>query len=141
MLGGPDVIVEIEESMLGERKYYRGKRVNRAWVFRGIERGLRECNNIISDCWKAYDCPEDKGFFRLSVNLSVNFKDPETEVHTNSIESSWRSIKKKFFTEPKTVTINSPCGVHVAQNWIDPAIRMPCWPYKEFTLLLRNFPK
>ena len=38
VIGGPGVIVEIDESKFGKRKYHRGHRVEGAWVFGGIER-------------------------------------------------------------------------------------------------------
>jgi hypothetical protein len=34
-----------------------------------------------------------EGFIHATVNHSLHFKDPITEVHTNSIESSWRHAK------------------------------------------------
>jgi transposase-like protein len=37
-IGGPGVIVEIDESKFGKRKYNRGHRVQGCWVFGGIER-------------------------------------------------------------------------------------------------------
>ncbi|GFX70925.1 putative isxo2-like transposase domain protein [Trichonephila clavipes] len=42
VLGGPDAIVEREESMFGKRKYNRGKRVNGTWMFGGIERSTNK---------------------------------------------------------------------------------------------------
>lgn len=48
---------------------------------------------IISDYWKAYNCLDDEGFKYLKVNHSLNFKDPISGAHTNSIESSWRAAK------------------------------------------------
>ncbi|GFV62600.1 DDE_Tnp_IS1595 domain-containing protein [Trichonephila clavipes] len=118
MLGGPDVIVEIDESMFCKRKYNRGIRVKETWVFGGIERSTNKCffhvvqdrskytllaliksniregTTIISDCWKSYNCLEDECFFHLSVNHKMYFKDPETGAHTNSIEGSWSASKK-----------------------------------------------
>jgi hypothetical protein len=37
-IGGPGVIVEIDEAKFGKRKYNRGHRVEGAWVFGGVER-------------------------------------------------------------------------------------------------------
>lgn len=38
LIGGPGIIVEIDESKLGKRKYHRGHRVEGVWVLGGIER-------------------------------------------------------------------------------------------------------
>ncbi|GFU60773.1 putative transposase-like protein [Trichonephila clavipes] len=120
ILGGPDVIVEIDERMFGKRKYNRVKRVKGTCVFGGIERStnksffhvfqdrlkdtllesilsnIKEDTTIISDCWKSYDCLEDEGFLHLSVYHKMYFKDPETSAHTNSIEGSCSAIKKSL---------------------------------------------
>ena len=48
---------------------------------------------IISDCWKAYDCLEKEGFHHLTVNHSINFVDPQTHAHNNTIERRWRDTK------------------------------------------------
>ena len=37
-IGGPGVIVEVDETNLGDRKYNRGHRVEGVWVVCGIER-------------------------------------------------------------------------------------------------------
>ena len=37
IIGGPGIIVEIDESKFGKRKYYKGRRVDGVWVFGGIE--------------------------------------------------------------------------------------------------------
>jgi hypothetical protein len=37
-IGGAGVIVEIDETKLGKRKYHRGHRVEGVWVLVGIER-------------------------------------------------------------------------------------------------------
>lgn len=38
-IGGPGVVVEIDESKFGKRKYHRGHYVEGQWVFGGYERG------------------------------------------------------------------------------------------------------
>lgn len=119
-IGGPGKIVEIDESKFGKRKFHKGRRVVGVWVFGGIERETKKCffttvadrtrdtllsiiktnilpgTTIISDCWKAYDILDKEGFEHLKVNHSVNFVDQDTGAHTNTIESTWRALKKKF---------------------------------------------
>ena len=36
-IGGPGIIVQIDESKFGKRKYHKGKRVEGCWVFGGVE--------------------------------------------------------------------------------------------------------
>ncbi|XP_071093641.1 uncharacterized protein [Haliotis cracherodii] len=116
-IGGPGTTVEIDESKFGKRKYHRGKRVEGVWVLGGIERESRHVflttltdrsaatlipaierhvakgTTIITDCWKAYSSLGKIGYTHQTVNHSLNFKDPETGAHTNTIESTWRAVK------------------------------------------------
>lgn len=118
-IGGHNKIVEIDESKFGKRKYNVGRLIEGQWVFGGICRETRACfmvpvdkrdsetllavieeriepgTTIISDCWKAYNCLEEKGYKHLTVNHSVNFVDPTTLAHTNNIERLWREAKSK----------------------------------------------
>ena len=108
-IGGEGKTVEIDESKFGKRKFHKGKRVDGVWVFGGIERETKLCffqtvenrtadtlvsiikdnilpdTTIISDCWKAYDSLSKEGFNHLKVNHSVNFVDPDSGAHTNTI--------------------------------------------------------
>lgn len=117
-IGGPGIIVEIDESKFGKRKYHRGHPVEGQWVFGGLERGsgkifmvpvedrTRETllliikewiipgTIIMSDFWKAYDTLGDEGYVHLKVNHSVEFVSSENGAHTNGIESSWRHAKQ-----------------------------------------------
>ena len=116
-IGGEGRVVEIDESKFGKRKYNVGRLIEGQWVFGGICRETRECfmvpvenrdsetlvrlikdyikpgTTIISDYWKAYDCLEEEGFVHLKVNHSINFVDPVTGAHTNTIERRWRDVK------------------------------------------------
>lgn len=118
VIGGPGIVVEIDESKFGKRKYHRGKRVDGVWVFGGIERdNKKNCffvvvedrsadtliplverfiakgSIVISDCWRGYARLGELGYTHETVNHSVNFKDPETGAHTNHIETTWHRLK------------------------------------------------
>ena len=119
-IGGPGVIVEIDESKFGKRKYHRGRRLEGRWVFGGVERGSRRSffqvvespskevlldviktwilpgTTVISDCWQAYECLSEEGFVHLTVEHGLTFRDPETGAHTNSIEGTWAAIKRSL---------------------------------------------
>ncbi len=59
---------------------------------------------IISDCWKSYSSLSREGYNHLTVNHSVNFVDPDSGAHTNTIESTWRALKKSL---PKHGTVKT----------------------------------
>lgn len=117
-IGGPNIIVEIDESKFGKVKYHRGHRVEGVWIFWGVERTLekkaffaivndrkRETLHaliqkhvskgsiIYTDCWRAYNGIDELGYSHQTVNHSQNFRNPITGVHTNSIEGSWSAVK------------------------------------------------
>jgi transposase-like protein len=148
-IGGPGTIVEIDEMKLGKRKFHRGKRVDGQWCFGGIVRredkshpikcfvipvedrsantlipiildNIEDGTTIYSDCWKAYDCLEDKGFKHLSVNHSLHFKDPETGVHTNTVEGMWNQIRRSL---PKFGTKKENYHAYLAEYIIRNSLR------------------
>ena len=106
------------------------------WVFGGIERESKECffkcvadraadtliaiikeyilpgTTVISDCWKAYSSLNNEGFSHLIVNHSVNFVDPATGAHTNTLENIWRALKKSL---PKHGTTKNLYDTYFAQ--------------------------
>jgi transposase-like protein len=116
-IGGPNKIVEIDESKFGRRKYNRGHPVKGQWVFGGVEREsgntffvpvpdrsaetlmaiIRDWivpgTTVITDCWGAYYDLEEQGYPHLTVNHSIGFVDPVSGAHTNTIESHWRHLK------------------------------------------------
>jgi transposase-like protein len=133
MIGGKDVIVEIDESKFGKRKYHRGHHIEGAWVLGLVERTperriiLLEVEKrdektlshlinryvhpdsiIYTDGWKGYNGLRRMDFAHLSVNHRRYFVDPTTGVHTNTIEGNWSSIKaktpKRYRTEQNMVS-------------------------------------
>uniref|UniRef100_A0A0G4FPV6 ISXO2-like transposase domain-containing protein n=1 Tax=Chromera velia CCMP2878 TaxID=1169474 RepID=A0A0G4FPV6_9ALVE len=119
-IGGPDVIVEVDESKFGKRKFHRGHRVEGVWVVGGVERTLEKRffavpvpdrsaetlykvlkkhihpeSILYSDCWKAYNGPAAEIFAdHWWVNHSKYFVDPLTGIHTNTIEGTWNGLKR-----------------------------------------------
>jgi transposase-like protein len=116
-IGGPNRTVEIDESKFGRRKYHRGHPVKGQWVFGGVERESGEtflvpvpdrtadtlmtvirdwiepCTTVISDSWAAYRNLDAQGYTHRTVNHSIQFVNPHTWAHTNTIERTWRSVK------------------------------------------------
>ncbi len=140
-IGGPGVIVEIDEMKLGKRKYNRGRRIEGQWCFGGIERRedkddpikcfiipvqdrtrntllpiiqeyIEDGTTIYSDCWRAYDTLNDEGFVHHSVNHSLHFRDPETGVHTNTVEGMWNLVRRDL---PKFGTKKEHYHAHLAE--------------------------
>jgi len=117
-IGGEGIIVEIDESKFGRRKYHRGRVIDGVWIIGGIERTEQkwcflikvqkrdeetikdildkyvEKGSIVhTDCWKGYLNIDELGFEHKTVNHSENFVDPKTGAHTNTIEGLWNRIK------------------------------------------------
>jgi transposase-like protein len=124
-LGGPGVVVQIDESLFNHKsKYQRGRRPDKeTWVF-GIadtstkpavtymqtvakrdaatllpiiQKVVRPGSIVYSDEWRAYLQIQPKlGQQHETVNHSVNFVDTSTGVHTQSIESYRYWAKTKY---------------------------------------------
>lgn len=121
-IGGSGVIVEVDETKLGKRKYNRGHRVEGVWVVGGIERTMerkvflvqvenRSADTLLgiierhvlpgsvvhTDLWRGYSALDDSfDYSHRTVNHSECFKDPNTGVHTNTIEGFWNGLKMQI---------------------------------------------
>ena len=121
-IGGPGVIVEIDETKVGKRKNNQGHTVEGFWVFGGVERTearriflVRVPNRsaatlidilrqhvlpgtiVYSDMWRGYiHISTELEVAHCTVNHSLYFVDPETNVHTNTIEGTWSTLKSKI---------------------------------------------
>lgn len=128
MLGGPGVIVEVDETKLGKRKYHRGHRVEGVWVVCGVERtdekrafcvhvksrdkgtlrrvvseNVAEGSIVYTDCWKGYNgIAEHCKVHHCTVNHSRYFKDPATGVCTNGVEGLNSALKAAVIRQHRT---------------------------------------
>lgn len=122
-IGGPGVVVQIDECKLGRSKYDRGRRsvAERCWVFGMVDangelhlelvpnrsketlvtilrRVVKRGSIIHSDEWKGYSGLALHGFIHFTVNHSQEFIHEYEEglVHTQRIESTWRHLRRMF---------------------------------------------
>ena len=122
VIGGEGIIVEVDETKLGKRKYNRGHHVEGVWVVVGIERTsarkvfvvpvesrdgvtLRAIieqhvapgSIIYTDLWRGYSWLNNtQNYTHDTVNHSVGFKDNETGVYTNYVEGTNSGIKRRI---------------------------------------------
>lgn len=122
IIGGPGCTVEIDETMAVKRKYDRGRALAAGWLFGGIERrhdGQFNCfirlvynrsethlthliqehvaagTHIMTDGWAAYRNLSSRGYTHSVVVHEDNFVSPvDANVHTQTIESTWSSLKR-----------------------------------------------
>ena len=119
-VGGDKIIVEIDESKFGRRKYNRGHKVEGVWVLGMVERTKKSKillipipnrtketltelirryvlpgSIIYTDEWKGYSDLK-KYFEHYTVNHSKGFINKENGVHTNTIEGNWSPLKRNI---------------------------------------------
>jgi len=127
VIGGPGVVVEVDESKLGKRKYHRGHRVEGVWVLGGVERTadrkmflcsvpnrsaevlldaivrhVRPGSIIYTDMWRSYTRLVELGFEHRTVNHTEGFINHEDGTHTNTIEGTWNGIKLQIAPRNRT---------------------------------------
>ena len=117
-IGGPGIVVQIDEAQIGRRKYNRGRIKEDTWVFGMIDangevrmeicprrdaatltgilqRYVAPGSIIHSDGWRAYKGLESLGYKHSTVNHKVEFVAGDG-THTQAIESQWRSLRRMF---------------------------------------------
>lgn len=130
-IGGPGIIVEMDESKFGHRKYNRGHCVDSPWVVGGVERTparrmfaltvthrdgellatvisdhIEPGSILLTDCWRGYvravKLLRDQGF--EIEHRVVNHSEEfvaEDGTHTNTIEATWAGIKRTMTAREK----------------------------------------
>ena len=140
-IGGPDMVVEIDESLFARRKNHVGRLLPEQWVFSGYCRDTNECflfavpdhsaatliplvrdnvlpgSTVMSDQWAAYGGLAN--FFQhQTVNHMVNFIDPATGAHTQGVERLWAAPRNEISItmgptqQCLTLICVSLCGEH-----------------------------
>ena len=117
-IGGPGVIVQVDEAQIGRRKYERGRVRRDTWVLGLIDEAgqlrmeicsKRDANTLLpiiqkhclpgsvihTDGWPAYRGLKSLGYDHAHVNHSVEFVAPDG-THTQRIESQWRALRRRF---------------------------------------------
>ncbi|QQP51686.1 Uncharacterized protein FKW44_013120 [Caligus rogercresseyi] len=118
-IGGPGMVVQIDESLMAKRKYHRGHLVPERWVFGGYCPNTKEGFLFMVENRSATvllplivenaayggipQLPVLPPFQHEVVNHSQNFVDPGTGAHTNNVECYWKNAKRRF---------KSMAGVH-----------------------------
>jgi transposase-like protein len=128
IIGGPGIIVEIDESKFGKRKYNRGHRVEGVWVIGGVERTenrqmfavvveRRDAATLLdvisrhvaagsivhTDLWRGYEQLEAHlDVEHRTVNHTQHFVNPGDGTHTNTIEGTWNGLKLKIAPRHRT---------------------------------------
>lgn len=130
-IGGPNIVVEIDETKMGKRKYHRGHRVEGVWLLVGVERTeTRKCfvrrvesrdartlqdiiaqqvipgSIIHTDMWRGYSGLNGEAFEHRTVNHSLHFKDPVSGVHTNTVEGMNNALKISIRPRNRTASID-----------------------------------
>ena len=128
VIGGPGIVVEVDETKMGKRKYNRGHRVEGVWVLVGVERTserkiflrilpdrsahtLNEMilqhvaggSTIITDCWRGYNSLVSLGYTHMTVNHSTTFRDEVTGACTNTVEGTNNAIKMSIHPRQRTI--------------------------------------
>ena len=101
VLGGPGVVVQMDESKFSGKRKYNSMPPNRPWVFvpnrtqitltEKIEQHVAPGCTLHTDMWAGYLnlANHPNGYVHEMVNHTEQFVDPATGVHTQMIEGFW----------------------------------------------------
>ncbi len=120
-IGGEGRVVEIDECKIGRRKFNKERIVDGSWILGMIDldggyrleicpdnkrdkttlrdlitKNVADGSTIMTDCWKGYEGLNDIGIQQLTVNHSYHYVDPDTWANTQTIESTWRPLRRRL---------------------------------------------
>ena len=132
VIGGEGIVVEVDETKLGKRKYHRGHRVDGVWIFCAVERTperkvflqiledrssetltstilrhIRPGTTIHTDGWRGYSVLSEHDYIHLVVNHNIQFKNEETGACTNTAEGNNNALKMAIPPRKRTVKCES----------------------------------
>lgn len=116
-IGGPEMIVQVDEALIGRRKYNRGRSLVQTWIVGLIDedgairiepvkdrkrptlhalvkKWVRVGSRVHTDCWTAYRGLDKLGFTHSTVNHSAGQFVAPDGTHTQLIESIWRQMRR-----------------------------------------------
>ena len=117
-IGGPEMIVQIDEALIGRRKYHKGRVVEETWVVGLIDTAgelrltvvenrsaksllavvrkyVKRGSEIHTDGWRGYNRLGEFGYTHKRVIHEHEFV-AEDGTHTQRIESQWRNVRRTF---------------------------------------------
>ena len=141
-IGGPGRIVQIDEALIGRRKYNRGRIVEGTWVLGMIDQDgelrLEICpgnsrtrevltpliqqhvevgTEIHTDEWRAYHDLVNHGYVHKTVCHKREFI-AQDGTHTQRIESNWRALRRSFTSgEIRTESIDDHLIEYLWRRW------------------------
>ncbi|TRY68836.1 hypothetical protein TCAL_03040, partial [Tigriopus californicus] len=107
-IGGPGLIVEVDESVIAKRKYHRGRLVRERWVFGGYCPTTKQGFLQIAGYNGIARMNVQPPFQHLTVNHSQNFVNPINGACTNHIEVYWKNAKQRLKAMSGTVSSMLP---------------------------------
>lgn len=120
MIGGQEVIVEMDESKFSRRKFSHSHEVKGSWIYCGVEKiskksffkivevpskdellaVIREFilpgTVIVSNCWVTYNCLSDDRFDKLTRCYGYQFKDAMTGSRNSSTQTVCADVKRRL---------------------------------------------
>lgn len=85
-----------------------------------IQRYVHPGSNINTDCFKSYNNLHLLFASHNTVNHSLFFVDPETGIHTNTIEGNWKGVKENVPIRSRTACLIPIHLVKVMINRLNP---------------------